>query len=205
MLNNANLGLLGQGASVVVVDPQPDHLERVASRIRAVAPGLDIIEVPVSFRQHDPYNPTPGSADTEQFGRVVDDIIFQKNQGINIVAVNMSWQINGGCDGNHPLLTHINRLRQNNIIPVGVSHNGGQANYISAPGCLPGVFTVGAVNTSDQVQTYSNSSPALDMLAPAATSGSFQGTSFAAPIVAAAVGALRAPGVRPGASMEEIL
>src|SRR5690606_10043408 len=88
-------------------------------------------------------------------------------------------------------------------VPVVVaSGNSGAASATGAPACISNAVSVGATTLTDAIATFTNRSPALDLLAPGAgsTSGSGlpfpgvssqAGTSFAAPHVSGALALVR--------------
>lgn len=113
-------------------------------------------------------------------------------------------------------------FREAGIAVVVASGNGsapGRAAPVGFPACVEGFVSVGAVDKSAQVADFSNSGPALDVLAPGVdirssvlegSSGrrnqgydAFDGTSMAAPHVAGGMALLRQ--AVPQASVEELL
>lgn len=140
------------------------------------------------------------------------DYVYDLRLSLSIAAVNMSL---GGTPttvncSNEPEMPLIDQLRAAGIPTVVASGNEGQKSSLSAPACIPNAISVGSTSDlTDAVSSFSNSSPALSLLAPgsliassvpAGTSGSFacpapftaancmsaQGTSMATPHVAAA-------------------
>ncbi len=82
---------------------------------------------------------------------------------------------------------------------VAASGNHASTELMGSPACVTSVISVGAVNMSDQVQSFSDGGESLDLLAPGAGIRStssfgreqfFSGTSFAAPHVAASAALL---------------
>lgn len=97
---------------------------------------------------------------------------------------------------NIPMLPYVQQLATLNIPFVVAAGNDANAQYINFPACVTGVVSVGALDTSTSVASYSNISPSLSLLAPGTlnvanevpfgnyATASEQGTSFAAPYVA---------------------
>jgi uncharacterized repeat protein (TIGR01451 family) len=115
-----------------------------------------------------------------------------------IAAVNMSL---GGstaqtstCDSDSRKTT-IDNLVSVGIATIIASGNDGYVNATGAPGCISTAITVGATEDDDDVATFSNIAPFIDLLAPGVAIdssvpgggfGSKQGTSMATPMVAGA-------------------
>jgi cysteine-rich repeat protein len=112
---------------------------------------------------------------------------------LNIRVVNMSlgtFQLYPGlCNALFPATEFtVSSLAANGIPVFAASMNNGSASQMASPACISVVNAVGAVNDSDDVPGYSNSSWVLDLLAPghAVTSArlgggsvTFNGTSMA--------------------------
>jgi len=86
-------------------------------------------------------------------------------------VINMS--LGGGesssenCDGSgDSVVAAVNNAVTSGIVVVISSGNDDYRDAISYPGCASGAIAVGAVNSSDQVASFSNSGPALDIVAP---------------------------------------
>jgi len=97
---------------------------------------------------------------------------------------------------NIPVLPYVQQLATLNVPFVVSAGNDANAQYIDSPACVTGVVSVGALDTSTTVASYSDISPSLSLLAPGTlnvanevpfgnyATASEQGTSFAAPYVA---------------------
>lgn len=141
-------------------------------------------------------------------------------------SLNIGARYPGYCDdgwGSSRLIADaVSAVQYNGASVVGASGNEGSLTGISAPACVSGVTSVGAVYKEDyppekkpewgcidavqnrnQVTCFSNSGEALDLLAPGAyltgpwlngtiRAESLRGTSFAAPQVAGCTAAIRA-------------
>ena len=188
-------------------DSLSDHGTRVAGVVRGVAGSADIIGLDVFENS---LNPVTTSA-----------VVMQALQWVatnaavhNIAAVNLSLGgglYSGACDsaGTGYSASIFATLQSVGVVPVAASGNDGAKQQMSAPACISGAVSVGAVSdltlsiagfnfVFDQIDDYSNSSPVLDLLAPGSliampgVSGSSLGTSFAAPHVAGAFALIRA-------------
>ncbi len=153
---------------------------------RGVAPEAEVVVVRV-FNQ-------------QLVGRVSDwaaalDWVLARRDTLGIRAVNMSLGTNmqwpGACDSEQPALTEaVGKLRDAGVVVFAASGNERNASGMTAPACVTGVVSVGAVYDSDlgrepdngtyasgcfderadagSVCCFSNSSPLLDLLAPGA-------------------------------------
>ncbi len=125
------------------------------------------------------------------------------DQGAPLVAVNLS--LGGGsfstaCDVQFPLYANATQqLGSVGVATVAAAGNGSQRDALMAPACVSEVIAVGSTSlegSSETVSSFSSVDTGLDLLAPGedlallgldgATSKDEQGTSFAAPQVAAA-------------------
>lgn len=165
----------------------------------------------------------------------LDWLIVNKTR-FNLAAVNMSL---GGSEAyaapcyDYPYDRTMQALTQQGVAVVVAAGNDGFANGLSSPACIRSAISVGAVNDTDQVASFSNDADYLDLLAPGvdilAAFGSEQitpgaeclngatanaqgwcyyyansdGTSMATPHVAGAFAQLRQ--AYPSATVEELL
>ena len=101
------------------------------------------------------------------------------------------------------------------VVAAGNDSSAGRAAPVGFPACIEGFISVGAVTKSGQVARFSNSGPALDLLAPGVgirssvikggerRFASMNGTSMAAPHVAAAMALLKE--ASPESSVDELV
>lgn len=116
----------------------------------------------------------------------------------DVQVVNMSLgtetTFDGECDdedaGNRTLAWILGTLRALGVTPVAASGNGASQVSMGSPACLASVVSVGATDKDDEVASFTNVSPELDLMAPGVgiESSSFgggttekSGTSMAAP------------------------
>ncbi len=129
--------------------------------------------------------------------------VFALRNQYRIAAINMSlgggeYSSQSACDSdqsNTATKAIIDKLKRNGIATVIASGNDGYTSAMGAPGCISSAVSVGAVDGSDSVASFSNSASFLDLLAPGVsitsaepknTFGTKQGTSMATPHVAGA-------------------
>lgn len=142
--------------------------------------------------------------------------VFALRNTYNIAAVNMS--LGGGrhfssCDAENPLMTNIiGQLKNAGIATTVSSGNNGYSDSVSFPSCITNAITVGATSdfsgtafgrniVIDERIFYSNQSSTVDVFAPGTSIRSsipgnqfadFNGTSMAAPHVAAGFAVVKA-------------
>lgn len=182
------------------------HGTNVAGIVAGVAPGVRLLSLDV-------FNQVPGSsrplADTIAIARAIDFTI-QTQARFNTVAMNLSLGISGvGSRGRclTPIDVFFGEAQAAGIMPIVASGNDGDPERVSIPACSPFAVSVGRVDDDDTVNGTSNSSRALDLLAPGtaitAAGLTLSGTSMAAPHVAGAWAVLAA--ARADLSLGQIL
>jgi hypothetical protein len=123
--------------------------------------------------------------------------VYNLRTTYNIAAANLSLggggPYTGYCNSTVTAMTNIvSLLRSVNIATVISSGNNGFNNGVGFPACIQDAITVGAVDDNDNVASFSNSGPQIDLMAPGVsinssiptnTYGVKSGTSMAAPQV----------------------
>ncbi|MEU1217790.1 S8 family peptidase [Streptomyces microflavus] len=173
---------------------------------RGVAPGADIIAVQVFSKfDSDAYcgagkSPCVLSFTSSQI-KGLEKVHALKKAGTSIVAANLS--LGGGhwtsaCAAD-PRKMIIDNLLTEGVATVVAAGNNGYTDAVSAPGCVSSAITVGSTTDDDQLSTFTNRGPLLDLLAPGTSIvssvpgnayGSKNGTSMAAPHVTGALAVL---------------
>lgn len=176
---------------------------------RGMAPDADIVAVRVLDK-------TGAAASSVQLMKAFDWIISTQ-PSVKIVNTSLVFgSFPGQCDAASSftagLAQAVNTLRARGTLTVSSAGNSANKSEIGAPACLTGAIAVGAVydgnvgtisfgctdgsTSSDKIACFSNSSSAVDLLAPGAAISSsgigggvagFAGTSQAAPHVAGAL------------------
>jgi subtilisin len=142
--------------------------------------------------------------------------VYALRTAYKIASVNLS--LGGGlyteaCDAQNPAMTAaVQKLRGVGIATVIAAGNDGLTGYVGAPGCISSAVTVGSTTKTDTVSSFSNLSPAVDILAPGSSItsalpggayGIASGTSMATPHIAGAYAVMRS--AKPTASLDQIL
>ena len=191
---------------------------------RGMAPDADIISVRVLDK-------TGAAASANQLLKAFDWIIGTQ-RSVRIVNTSLVFgSFPGQCDGSNAftaaLAQAVNILRSRGTLTVSSAGNAGNKAETGAPACLSGAIGVGAVydgnvgtvsfgctdasTAADKIACFSNSSSAVDLLAPGAAISSsgmgggvagFAGTSQAAPHVAGAIALMLQ--AKPSATADEI-
>jgi subtilisin family serine protease len=191
---------------------------------RGMAPDADIVAVRILDK-------TGAAASGTQLLKAFDWII-NTQRVVKIVNTSLVFgSYSGTCDGadsfTAALAQAVNTLRSRGTVTVSSAGNAGNKSQMGAPACLAPAVAVGAVydgnvgtisfgctdgsTAADKIACFSNSSSALDLLAPGAAITSsgmgggvagFAGTSQAAPHVAGAMALLLQ--VKPAATVDQL-
>ncbi len=146
-----------------------------------------------------------GFPDFGQYARIsdlLDGVYYAVNNGAHII--NASW--GSGYQPGQAEIDAFQYALDNNVLPIVAAGNEALVAQFTTPAGIPGVFTVGSINSSDELSQFSNYGSAVDILAPGGDSaygsygreefilstypediggyGLLKGTSMAAPFVA---------------------
>ncbi|KAA0232600.1 MAG: hypothetical protein JJLCMIEE_03326 [Acidimicrobiales bacterium] len=181
-----------------------------------VAPDADIIAVQI-FSRFDSgcpndLNPCAGAWTSDIIAGL--DYVYSLRNTYDIASANLSLgggYSSGPCDSD-PIKASVDALRNAGIATIVASGNSGWKSGMSSPACISSSVAVGATaDTNDTVQWWSNSSSALDLLAPGASitssvpgggTATWSGTSMATPHVTGAWAVVAE--ADPAASVSEI-
>ncbi|PJM98005.1 serine protease [Streptomyces sp. CB01201] len=185
---------------------------------QGVAPGAKIIAIQVFSRFDSPdycgsVTPCALSFTSDQLA-ALEKVDAYKQAGKPVIAVNLS--LGGGrytaaCDAD-PRAAIINTLYNEGVATVAAAGNQAYTNAVNSPACVPNAVTVGAVTDDDQLTSYTNRGPLVDVFAPGqgvisslpgSTYGSKNGTSMATPHVTGALAVLRQ--AAPDASLSNLV
>lgn len=148
----------------------------------------------------------------------LDWILSVKNK-YNIAAVNASFGFSPGGDRNRtdycPIVSDIDQrlreLKNSNIPFVAAAGNNGGYTTVHYPACNTDTISVGALDENGKIETYSDISKEISVVAPAQVLGASAenngfvigaGTSSAAPVVAGSIAILKQ--VKPNITFDEI-
>ncbi|MFI8533120.1 proprotein convertase P-domain-containing protein [Streptomyces aquilus] len=132
----------------------------------------------------------------------LEKVLALKQAGTPIVAANLSLgsaSYSTACTKD-ARKTVIDSLYEAGVATVVAAGNNGSPTAVTAPACVPNAVSVGATTDDDQIASFSNHGPLLDVLAPgngiiSSVPGggydSMSGTSMATPHVAGALAVLR--------------
>ncbi len=195
----------GAGLPCTLVPDDCSHGTSVAGIIRGadpvytgVAPAAGLISIRVTAVVKHPDSGNVGYIPEQGVLNALNHVLTLSSS-FDIASVNLSLGAPAGTCQSTAWESVVSELGDAGIAVVAASGNGSSSTAISFPACLPAVVSVGSSNAAGEVSSFTDSSHLLDLLAPGepvvtAVPTSFwpldylplQGTSFAAPHVAAA-------------------
>ena len=154
-----NLDFNGHGTHVsgIVTADGVFNISGTSNLATGVAPGADIIVGKVC-----------GSSGCPE-DAIVAGIEWAKSQGADVINLSLGGGLSSDqdCDADGDLTVDaVNDAVASGIVVTISSGNDNSKRAVSYPGCASGAIAVGAVNSSDKVARFSNSGPALDIVAP---------------------------------------
>jgi hypothetical protein len=227
------VGAARSDASACINGSSPINLCEHGSHVAGIAAGLNtnqqggeppngvaknakIFAIQVFTRFNDPGECSPDPAPcvgtwiSDQL-HALDHVFANLNLGGGTVVASVNMSFGGGlfsgtCDS-APQKPAIDNLRAAGVLSAIASGNDDSTTQISTPACISTAVAVGATVKDDNLASFSNMSPTVDLLAPGAfilssipvvsannnttTYAHFGGTSMAAPHVAGAIAAIR--------------
>ncbi|WP_251065972.1 S8 family serine peptidase [Streptomyces sp. ISL-36] len=183
-----------------------------------VAPGAGIIAIQVFSTFHTEASCGVGAAPcvrsyTSDQLAALEKVLELRQSGTQVVAANMSLgggQYTTACDQDARKVV-IDELRTAGVATVISAGNDAYTNAVGAPGCISSAITVGSTTDTDQLSSFTNRGPLLDVFAPGSSIvssvprggyASKNGTSMAAPHVAGTFAVLHQ--AYPRASVAEL-
>ena len=100
---------------------------------------------------------------------IIAGIEWAQDQGADVMNLSLGGGLSSDldCDADGDLTVDaVNDAVASGIVVTISSGNDNSKRAVSYPGCASGAIAVGAVNSSDKVARFSNSGPALDIVAP---------------------------------------
>jgi len=100
---------------------------------------------------------------------IIAGIEWATSQGAEVINMSigggLSYDENCDNDGDNTV-DAVNQAVSQGVVVVIASGNDGNKDAVSYPGCASGAIAVGAVDINDNVASFSNAGPALDIVAP---------------------------------------